>query len=136
MSPHLCGEFFCIFSNFFSVYIAENVEPKIRIHGFSDSCREFCRQNSRSPVPPHPCGEIFFKIFYLHCRKRGTENPSPWIFGFLPRILQAKFSLSCTATSVWRFFFDKNSIYIAQNRISFAINICRKKLDSCKENFL
>ena len=32
-------------------------------------------------------------------------------------------------------FFDKNSIYIAQNRISFAINICRKELDFLQGEF-
>ncbi|MBQ9909840.1 MAG: hypothetical protein IJM48_08615, partial [Treponema sp.] len=67
-------------ANFFSkflIYAAENVEPKIRIHGFS--------------VP--------------------AENFAGKILAFLYRHIRvAK-------------FFDKNSIYIAQNRISFAINI-------------
>ena len=67
--------FFCKILTFFVLHCrkhgTENPSVDFRIPD-----ENFAMQNSRFPVPPHPCGEVFSKTFNLHFRRYGNKNPS------------------------------------------------------------
>ena len=50
--------------------MTENVEPKIRIHGFSVPAENFAGKILAFLYRHIRVAKFFFKIFYLHCRKQ------------------------------------------------------------------
>ena len=51
-------------------FMTENVEPKIRIHGFSVPAKNFAGKILAFLYRHIRVANFFFKIFYLHCRKQ------------------------------------------------------------------